>query len=119
LEECGEILLDRDAGAWVFSLRGEVDVSVTPNLIERLTEAFDAGGTSAVVVDLSEAAFVDSTVLKGLIYGMEKTAEQERSFAIVAPLDGMPRRLLALTALEVTVPIFRTRHDALATVAPE
>jgi anti-anti-sigma regulatory factor len=51
----------------VFSLRGEVDVSVTPNLIDRLTEAFDAGGASAVVVDLSEAAFVDSTVLKGLI----------------------------------------------------
>jgi len=119
LEECGEILLDRDAGAWVFSLRGEVDVSVTPNLIERLTEAFDAGGASAVVVDLSEAAFVDSTVLKGLIYAMEKTAEQERSFAIVAPLDGMPRRLLALTALEVKVPIFLTRQDALATVAPE
>jgi hypothetical protein len=50
---------------------------------------------------------------------MEKAAEQERSFAIVAPLDGMPRRLLALTALEVKVPIFLTRQDALATVAPE
>jgi hypothetical protein len=50
---------------------------------------------------------------------LEKTAEQKRSFAIVAPLDGMPRRLLPLTALEVKAPIFLTRHDALATVTPE
>jgi anti-anti-sigma factor len=119
LEECGEILLERDAGAWVFRLRGEVDVSVKPTLTERLAEPFEAGGGSAVVVDLSEAAFVDSTVLKGLVYGMEKTAQCERPFAIVAPLDGMPRRLLALTALEVTAPIFLTRRDALAAVAPE
>jgi hypothetical protein len=31
----------------------------------------------------------------------------------------MPRRLLALTALEVKAPVFLTRHDALAAVAPE
>ena len=68
----GEVIVERVQGVWVFTLRGEHDISIEPTFQRRLEQAFDAGST--VIVDLSEVEFMDSSVLRTLAYGAEQAA---------------------------------------------
>ena len=92
----GQVIVEQVRGVWVLSLVGEHDLGVEPSPTQRLERAFAAGST--VIVDLTEAEFMDSSVLRALAYGAEQ-AEGVSPVRIVAPRDGFPRRLLALTAV--------------------
>jgi anti-anti-sigma factor len=114
----GEVVVERVRGAWVFTLRGEHDISSEPSLQRRLEHAFDAGST--VIVDLSEVEFMDSSVLRALAYGGAQAARHpQHHIGIVAPPDSQPRRLLALTGIDKHVSISNTRDDALAAPSPD
>ena len=52
-------------GVWVLTLHGEHDVSTEPSLAEELERVAAAGGP--VVVDLSDAQFIDSSILRVLV----------------------------------------------------
>ena len=111
----GQVIVEQVRGVWVLSLVGEHDLSVEPSLMQRLERAFAAGST--VVVDLTEVEFMDSSVLRALAYGAEQAEEHpQHSIRIVAPRDGFPRRLLALTGVDKRVSISDTRAVALAAV---
>jgi anti-anti-sigma factor len=115
--DVGEVFVDRVQGVWVFTLVGEHDISIQPSLQQRLERTFDAG--SNVIVDLSQIEFMDSSVLLGLAYGSQRVAEApEHTLAIVAPADGIARRLLTLTGIDKDVPVWGTRTEALAHVRP-
>jgi anti-sigma B factor antagonist len=77
----------------VVRLVGDHDLSTSPNLIDLLDGV--AGRDTPIVVDLTGATFIDSTVLRAIFAG----AEDARAFAIAAPLGTAPRRLLELTGL--------------------
>ena len=112
--EAGEIRVERHAGASVIVLHGEIDISVEPSVSTWLRNAF--ASCHVVIVDLSDATFIDSIVLRGLIYGVRRAAESpELEFAVVAPGGGVPRRLLALTAFDKMVRVFETRAEAFDT----
>ena len=114
----GEVIVERVRGAWVFTLRGEHDISIEPTLQQRLEHAFDAGST--VIVDLSEVEFMDSSVLRALAYGGAQAARHpQHHIGIVAPPDSQPRRLLAITGIDKHVSISNTRDDALAAPFPD
>ena len=51
-----EVVIERDEGAWVLTLRGEHDLSTATAVRDALRHVFDAG--SAVVVDLSAVTFM-------------------------------------------------------------
>ena len=109
----GEVVVERVQGVWVFTLRGEHDISIEPTFQRRLEHAFDSGST--VIVDLSEVEFMDSSVLRALAYGAEQAAHHpEHHIGIVAPPEGQARRLLAMTGIDKHVSISDTRADALA-----
>jgi anti-sigma B factor antagonist len=109
----GDVVVERDQGAWILTLRGEHDLSTEPSLADALTDAFAAG--SNVVVDLSEVEFIDSTILRALAYGRREAIEHdEHNFAIAVPPDSFARRVLALTGIDQAVPTFETRAQALA-----
>ena len=111
----GQVIVEQVRGVWVLSLVGEHDPSVEPSLMQRLERAFAAGST--VVVDLTEVEFMDSSVLRALAYGAEQAEQHpEHAIRIVAPRDGFPRRLLALTGVDKRVSISETRAVALAAV---
>jgi anti-anti-sigma factor len=112
----GTIEVENDGGVWVLTLRGEHDLSTRPSLDEELRRRFDAG--SRVVADLTEAEFIDSTVLRALADGRRQAIEHaEHDFAIVAPPACAARRLLSLTGIDQAVPTFDTRADAVAALA--
>jgi anti-anti-sigma factor len=113
----GEVVVERIHDVWVFTLRGEHDISIGPTFQRRLEHAFDSGST--VVVDLSEVEFMDSSVLRTLAYGAEQAARHpQHHIGIVAPPDSHARRLLAVTGIDKRVSISNTRGDALAAPSP-
>ena len=113
----GEVIVERVQDVWVFTLRGEHDISSEPSFERRLEDAFDAGST--VIVDLSEVEFMDSSVLRALAYGAAQAARHpQHHIGIVAPPDSQARRLLAVTGIDKHASIANTRADALAAPFP-
>jgi anti-anti-sigma factor len=96
------------------SLRGTLDMETAPALEERL-----AGGASdpdrPLVVDLVECEFIDSVGLSVLLQGAKPLQNGEANVAFVVA-EGPVRKLLALTAVDRTIPVLATRSEAFAAV---
>jgi anti-anti-sigma factor len=112
----GSVAVDRiGPSSWVVELRGEHDLSTVESLHTEL-EAIFAQGTT-VVIDLSDATFVDSAVLNELITAQRRVdADENERLAVVAPRDGFPARVLDLVHLDRLLSIFETRAEALRTL---
>src|SRR5919106_2296184 len=66
LMEAGEIASERtEPGVAVITFSGEHDLNTAPDLRQKLTTEIDDG--FAVVVDLSGAAFIDSSILGAVL----------------------------------------------------
>jgi anti-sigma B factor antagonist len=102
--------------AVVLGLHGEVDLHAAPELRERLATTID-GGASAVLVDLSDVTFLDSTGLGVLVGAMKRLRATRRPLRLVAPRSDV-RRLLEITLLDRVFGIDATMEDALAVVGP-
>ena len=58
----------------MLALKGELDLATAPTLVER-ADALLEGGTQAMVLDLRDLAFIDSTGL-GAIAGIDRAARK-------------------------------------------
>jgi anti-sigma B factor antagonist len=96
---------------FVLTIEGELDLSSAPSVREPLERAIEEG-TRKVVIDMLNCTFVDSTGL-GVMLHSAKRLEGEGGMAIVCT-DEQIRRLLGLTMIDRTIPVFSTREDATA-----
>jgi anti-sigma B factor antagonist len=96
----------------VVAVVGEVDMATAPEL----AEAFAAVNDSArrVIVDLTEATFLDSSALNALVHGQRELAKQQIEFRVVSPADKIVRRVFELTQLEASLGVVESLPDALA-----
>lgn len=101
-----------DDGTPVVSARGELDMLVAPKLDRTLGRAKGKGHRN-VVLDLSEATFIDSTIL-GVIVGFSRRLENHGASFVVVTAHPHLRRVLELTGLVRVFPVVATREDALA-----
>jgi anti-sigma B factor antagonist len=100
------------------SVAGELDQATAPQLSEALQQVID-GGKGAVLVDLSDCEFIDSTGLAVLVHAREElTAADGRDFAICCP-NSQVRRLLEITGIDTAMGMFDTRDEALAALGAE
>jgi anti-anti-sigma factor len=99
--------------AFILTLEGEFDLSSAPAVRSALDNAVD-GGIRRIVIDMLECSFVDSTGL-GVLLHTAKRIEADGGMALVC-VDDQIRRLLGLTMIDRTIPVFATRDDALANV---
>ena len=76
---------DRDGRALV-AVRGELDLATAPELESVVLERLDAG--QAVVLDLRELDFMDSSGLRVLITAHTRASDGDADFAIVRPPAG-------------------------------
>ena len=113
----GTIELRRLDGVWVLALHGEHDLSTLPSLRRELDDALDSA--AAIVVDLSHAEFIDSTVLGSLARAHDSTSERDLQFAVVAPAGSFARQLLDLVNLSESIGVHETRANAIANVADD
>jgi anti-sigma B factor antagonist len=99
-----------DGSRWVVGLEGEHDVSTAPELETAVRDSFETG--TRVVVDLSGAEFIDSSILSVLARCHQLAAHDEELVVVVAP-ESHASRLFELTAAADFLPTFPSRAAAL------
>jgi anti-sigma B factor antagonist len=104
---------DLDRRTHVISVSGEIHVSTAPEFQRRLDAAISRGKT-AVVLDLTETEFIDSTGLSVILNGLRRVTRQRGRMAIVCT-NPTVRRLFEITRLDSTFDIHETREGALRT----
>ena len=94
-------------------MSGEHDLSTAPELRARLHEL---GETSAIIIDLDETTFVDSSILGVLVGGLRRAREREVPFGLVLGEAAHPAivRIFELTGLHDVFPIYPSRTAAQA-----
>jgi|tagenome__1003787_1003787.scaffolds.fasta_scaffold20794108_3 anti-anti-sigma factor len=102
-------------GIWIVAVYGELDLWNVAGLYLELDAAITAA--SAVIVDLTDAAFIDSTTLKALLRSCEAADAVCVRFAVVVPEAGSIRRLVDLVALSEEMSIYTTCAAAVAAAA--
>ena len=105
-----------DGDILVVKVAGEIDQATVPDLERTLDEAIQAA-SGALVVDLSDCGFIDSSGLATLVAARERHMEDDgRRFGICCA-DAQVRRLLEITGLDDAMGVTRTRAEALEALA--
>jgi anti-sigma B factor antagonist len=109
------IVLDTSHGdVLVVVVRGEHDIYTAPALRDRLDEAV-GNQPAGVVVDLSGATFLDSSILGALLEARRQALEGGIGYVVCIGADPEPgvARILEITGLVPVFPVVRSLEEAL------
>ncbi|MFL5852747.1 MAG: STAS domain-containing protein [Solirubrobacteraceae bacterium] len=104
-----ETVDDRTA---VLSVRGEIHLATAPDFSEGLNQVI-AEGRTAVVVDLTEVGFIDSTGLSVLLNALRRITRAGGTLVIVCT-NPTVLRLFEVTKMDTTFTIVSSRDEAVA-----
>jgi len=93
-----EIAVGEKDGAWVIAVKGEVDLSTSPDLRSALLKTI-AGTASTVAVDLRSVSYMDSSGVATLIEGLQACHRKKGKLVVLAPSKQV-RNVLELTRLD-------------------
>jgi anti-sigma B factor antagonist len=108
-----DISVRRERGVAIAAVRGDIDISTVSELRETLVTL--AGSGEAVIVDLSEVTFIDSTGLGALIGAYRQAVASGSSLHAVCA-QPQARKLLWLTGVDRRIPVADTLEGALQSV---
>lgn len=96
----------------MIALPGESDAYTAPRIRSDLATAL--GSNAPLVVDLSQATFVDSTIVGVLLEGLADYERMERPLVLLLPDDAAPEvhRLFEITGLASLLPLVRSWDEA-------
>jgi anti-sigma B factor antagonist len=97
-------------GILVVDVAGEIDVSTSPKLRERLVELAGTGA-HRLVVDLEDVDFIDSTGLGVLVGVLKRMRARDGSMSLVCSQEGL-LRVFRITGLEKVFTIHRSLEEA-------
>jgi anti-sigma B factor antagonist len=100
------------ADSIVIKLQGEVDLYAAPELKDHVNRAIESG-KNKLVLDLSEATFIDSTTLGILVSGMKRLRPRGGMLAVLCP-DPTMARIFDITGLNRMFSVHDTLEGALA-----
>jgi anti-sigma B factor antagonist len=101
-------------GSVVIAVHGQADLHTAPELRTAITAAIDRGA-SGLVIDLSEATFIDSMTL-GVLLGAVKRLRPSGGKVTVVCVDPHIRRIFEITLLDRVFSLHASRDDARAIV---
>jgi anti-sigma B factor antagonist len=104
-----------EGGALMLAIEGELDLATAPKVREPLERAIEAG-TKHVIVDMLSCGFIDSTGLGVLLHAAKRLEESGGAMALVC-VDDQIKRLLELTMIDRTIPVFDTAEEAMAEIS--
>lgn len=111
-----EATADKLDGVQVVTVRGELDLSTAPDLEPALEGAIESGD-DAILIDLSECEFIDSTGIALIVRTWQRldgTAEGNgNGRVVICSANDQVRRVLEITGLELSIPIHGSRDEAL------
>lgn len=88
----------------MLTINGEHDLSTAPELRRRLEGLLEAG--TGVIVDLSGATFIDSSILGAILEGKRRAGEASIGYAVLHAngVDAVDR-VLEVTGLRTELPV--------------
>jgi anti-sigma B factor antagonist len=95
----------------VIKLEGEVDLYAAPELKDHVNGAIERGHNK-LILDLSEATFIDSTTLGILVSGMKRLRPRGGMLAVLCP-DPTMARIFDITGLNRMFSVHDTLDDAI------
>lgn len=104
-------------GVVLVEVGGDVDLHSGPELRDRLGEVIGEGA-SRVVVDLSDATFLDSMALGVLLGAKKRLAAAGGDMRLVVPTSDI-RRIFEITMLDRVFELHDSRGDAVAQARDE
>lgn len=105
-----QIQLKDEEGIMVFYVKGEIDLHNSPTLRQHLMEQIDKG-TKKILIDFSEARYIDSSGLATLIEGLQKINADNGQLK----LFGLTKNILdvfEVARLQDVFDIYITKEDA-------
>ncbi|HEX3329182.1 MAG TPA: STAS domain-containing protein [Gaiellales bacterium] len=109
MPEIGQIVVEHLPGVSVVALTASTTSPPCPPSQPSLTRSSPPARN--VIVDLSEATFIDSGVVGVLFHA---ATPRGRNVAIAAAPGSLPRRLIDMVALTASAPTFDSRDAAIA-----
>jgi anti-sigma B factor antagonist len=96
----------------IIKLQGEVDLYAAPELKQHVNGAIESG-KNKLILDLSEATFIDSTTLGILVSGMKRLRPRGGMLAVLCP-DPTMARIFDITGLNRMFSVHDTLDGAIA-----
>ena len=111
--ERGTVRVERDPrGVLVLVLAGEHDMSTVAQVTDALGDVRSSG--DAVVVDVTELSFADSSIIHAILYGFERSQRPpRRPFIVQIGTEAIVERLFDLTGVLDAVPHAEERDTAI------
>jgi anti-anti-sigma factor len=106
--------LDHRDSVGVATLSGDVDIVHASALRKQLLSAV-RNDDLALVVDLSEARYIDSVGVSLLFELAERLTGRQLRFVVVVPQEGLIRRVMTIVDLESVAEVQPGLDEALAT----
>jgi anti-sigma B factor antagonist len=97
--------------SWRITFTGEHDLSTVPAIRQALDEVFGHG--TNILLDFSEASFIDSSVLGQLVEAQRRVEEADDERLVLAVPPGSPAALVIdLTGMRRVLRIYDSRDEA-------
>ena len=96
----------------ILEIRGRLEAFTVGQLREQQAALIDAGG-AYFVVDLSQAAFMDSAGMSALVSLLKQARQAGGNVVLVKPTDPAAYRILTLTRFDQVFAIEDTVEDAI------
>jgi anti-sigma B factor antagonist len=94
----------------VLCVAGEIDIATAPG-VTRAIDAALATGALELWIDLTPAAFMDSSGVHVLLAAQRRLCELNRRFAVICP-EGCIRRLFEAAGVSSQLPLYHDRAQA-------
>ncbi len=107
---------DHPGGATVIKVGGSVKIGETGREFEKSLERAANEGTGAVVLDLTDLEYMDSTVVGVLVGSLHRLKGEGRELVLVNPRDRIAS-LLRTAKLDSLFEIYETVAEALGSIA--
>jgi anti-sigma B factor antagonist len=103
-----------EQGVALVEVKGEHDLYTAADLREELQRAM--GDCAAVVVDLSDTTFIDSSVVGALLDARNSASDSGTGFAVClgSSAVGSVRRIFDITGLIESLPVLGSRDEAVS-----
>jgi anti-sigma B factor antagonist len=91
-------------------LEGEFDLANTPALVEQIEQAIQ--DDKHLIIDLSDATFIDSTMINALFHAANAAKAKERTIVLQLGTAPIVERVIEISEIEQVLCRVNTRADA-------
>lgn len=108
--------VEESRAAYIVHVAGEVDISTIEDLesaIEQAESGARSQGRGVVIIDLRGVTFLGAEGLRSLVGADHRITEAGGAMRVVAPPQGIIRRLLDLSGVGALLDLFETVESAM------